>query len=67
MPKFKVTFTSRHKTEKHTAIVEAPGIIEAYTVAVKRLSEPELKEMDLTVLPYNEESSNVENFSFERL
>lgn len=57
MPKFKVVFSSHEKTEKHTAIVEAPGIIEAYMVAVERLKEPDLQAMDLMVLPYNGEEN----------
>lgn len=52
MPKFKVVFSSKQQTEKKTVIVDAPGIIEAYMVAVKRLNEPELQSMDLLVIPY---------------
>ena len=62
MPKFKVVFSSHKTTEKHTVIVDAEGIIEAYMVAVKRLKEPELNSMDLMVLPYaGKEQADVTN------
>lgn len=62
MPKYKVVFSSHQTTEKHTVIVDAAGIIEAYMVAVERLKDPDLRSMDLMVLPYDgKEQSDVSN------
>lgn len=61
MPKFKVVFLSRPKTEKHTIIIEAPGIIEAYMKAVEKMQSQELKELDLAVMPCSDDELSFED------